>query len=100
MIDTVEYDEEKLGQLCRQHHVSRLDLFGSRVKGAASAMSDVDLLVEYEPGSAPGLLGFLAFEEELSSIFRGFKVDLVSKDGLSPYLRDEILRTRKPLYEQ
>lgn len=100
MDNTLQYDEESLERLCRQHHVRRLDLFGSQVKGAADTDSDVDLLVEYEPGCVPGLLGFLAFEKELASAFGGRKIDLVSRGGLSPYLRDEILTTRTPLYEQ
>ncbi len=98
--DTLQYDKEKLKQLCRQHHVKRLDLFGSQVKGSANEASDIDLLVEYDPDHVPGLLGFLAFEEELAELFQGHKIDLVSKGGLSPYLRDEILQTRSPLYEQ
>jgi len=45
------------------------------------------------------LLGLLSFEEDLSAIFDGRKIDLVSKGGLSPYMREEILDTRSPLYE-
>ena len=101
MVDTtLQYDEKALERLCRKHHVKRLDVFGSQAKGTADAESDVDLLVEYEPGHVPGLLGFLRLEEELKALFGSCSVDLVSKGGLSPYLRDEILRTRNPLYEQ
>lgn len=56
----LRYDEEALAKLCRKHHVRRLDLFGSRAKETARDESDVDLLVEFEPGHIPGLLGFLA----------------------------------------
>ena len=97
---TLQYDEKALERLCRKHHVRRLDVFGSRAKGTADAESDVDLLVEYEPGHVPGLLGFLRLEGELKALFGSCSVDLVSRGGLSPYLRDEILRTRSPLYEQ
>jgi uncharacterized protein len=45
----LQYDREVLERLCRKRHVKRLDLFGSRAKGAADGESDVDLLVEYEP---------------------------------------------------
>lgn len=95
---TLQYSEAELERLCRRYHVRRLDLFGSRAKGTGSVESDVDLLVEYEPGHVPGLLGLLSFEEELAAIFNGRKIDLVSKGGLSPYLREEILETRSPLY--
>ena len=97
---TLQYDEKALERLCRKHYVRRLDLFGSQAKGKADAESDVDLLVEYELGHVPGLLGFLRLQEELEALFGGSSVDLVSRGGLNPYLRDEILRTRSPLYER
>lgn len=94
---TIQYDEEALTRLCQEHHVRRLDLFGSRVKGTARDGSDVDLLVEFEPEHVPGLLGFIALQEELANLL-GEEVDLVSRGGLSPYMRDDILETRSPLY--
>ena len=94
----LRYDEEALALLCRKRHVRRLDLFGSRAKGTARDGSDVDLLVEFESGHVPGLLGLLGFQEELAGLL-GAEVDLVSSGGLSPYMRDEILASRSPLYE-
>jgi uncharacterized protein len=95
---TLQYDEEALATLCVKHHVRRLDLFGSRAKGTARDGSDVDLLVEFEPGHVPGLLGFLTLQEELADLLEE-DVDLVSSSGLSPYMRDEILASRSSLYE-
>ena len=95
---TLQYDEEALATLCLKHHVRRLDLFGSRAKGKARDGSDVDLLVEVEPGHVPGLLGFVALQEELANLL-GEEVDLVSSGGLSPYIRDDILASRSSLYE-
>lgn len=92
-------DEEDLARLCREHHVKRLDLFGSRAKGTDEAGSDVDLLVEFEPGRVPGLLGFIELEQELADLF-GEKVDLVTPGGLSPYLREDVLASRSALYER
>jgi hypothetical protein len=94
---TLQYDEEALATLCLKRHVRRLDLFGSRAKGTARDGSDVDLLVEFEPGHVPGLLGFLALQDDLDLL--GEEVDLVSSGGLSPYMRDEILASRSSLYE-
>ncbi len=95
---TLQYDEEALATLCLKRHVRRLDLFGSRAKGTAKDGSDVDLLVEYEPGRTPGLLGFISLQEELADLL-GAEVDLVSSGGLSPYMRDEILASRSSLYD-
>lgn len=94
---TLQYDEEALATLCLKRHVLRLDLFGSRAKGTARDGSDVDLLVEFEPEHVPGLLGFLALQEELADLL-GTEVDLVSSGGLSPYMRDEILASRSSLF--
>ncbi len=94
----LRYNEEALAKLCREHHVRRLDLFGSRAKGTARDGSDVDLLVEFEPEHVPGLLGFLALQEELADLL-GEEVNLVSSGGLSPYVRDKILASRSPVYE-
>jgi predicted nucleotidyltransferase len=95
----LRYDEAALVRLCQEHHVRRLDLFGSRAKGTSRDGSDVDLLVEYESAHVPGLLGFLALQEELAALM-DHEVDLVSSNGLSLYMRDEILASRSPLYER
>ena len=94
---TLRYDEKALADLCVRHHVRRLDLFGSRAKGMAGDGSDVDLLVEFEPGHVPGLLRFIVLQQDLADLL-GEEVDLVSGGGLSPYMRDEILTSRSPLY--
>ncbi len=75
-------DPESLGAFCRQHHVRKLSLFGSVLRSDFSDESDVDVLVEFEPGSAPGL-EFFAMETELSAIV-GRRVDLNTPGFLSP----------------
>jgi predicted nucleotidyltransferase len=50
-------DAQALASLCRRHRIRRLSLFGSTERGAARSDSDVDLLVEFEPGGKPGLFG-------------------------------------------
>ena len=84
-------DPEQLERLCRRSSIRRLSLFGSVLKGTDGPESDVDLLVEFEPGRAPGLLGLAAIESELSSLV-GRKVDLRTPQDLSPHFRAEITR--------
>ena len=60
-------DHETLAQICRRQHIRRLSLFGSVLAGTAQPESDIDLLIEFEPGQAPGLLGLAAIEAELST---------------------------------
>ncbi len=89
--------QEELARFCRKHHIRWLALFGSALKGTARPDSDLDLLVEFEPGWEPGLLGLAALEEELSARL-GRKVDLRTPRELSRYFRDEILRTAEVQY--
>lgn len=89
--------KEELARFCRRHHIRWLALFGSALKGTARPDSDLDLLVDFEPGCEPGLLGLAALEEELSARL-GRKVDLRTPRELSRYFRDEILRTAEVHY--
>jgi hypothetical protein len=82
-----------LAALCRRHHIRRLSLFGSVLKGTDQPDSDVDLLVEFEPGRAPGLIALAGIELELSDLLGGRKVDLRAPRDLSRLFRDEVVRT-------
>jgi predicted nucleotidyltransferase len=92
----LNYSQEKLAELCKQYHVQRLSLFGSRLKGTAKPDSDIDILVEFEPDHRLGF-GYFRLEEELSKLFHT-KVDLNTPGFLSQYFREEVLSTAKPLY--
>lgn len=91
-------DQQTLAQLCRRHHIRRLSLFGSALLGKARPDSDVDLLVEFEPGEAPGLLGLAGIEAELSALLGGRRVDLRTAQDLSPHFRGEVTRTAEVQY--
>ena len=91
-------DREALASLCRRHHIRRLALFGSTLKGTARPDSDVDLLVEFEPGQTPGLLRLAAIEAELSALLGGRKIDLRTAGDLSRYFREEVVRTAEVQY--
>lgn len=81
-----------LADYCRHHHIRRLSLFGSRTKGTARADSDIDLLVEFDSGMEPGLIGLAAMEAELSLLLGGPKVDLRTPRELSRHFRDQVQR--------
>ena len=91
-------DAEALAQLCRRHHIRKLSLFGSVLAGTARPESDIDLLVEFEPGQAPGLLGLAEIEAELSALLGGRRVDLRTAQDLSQHFRDQVLRTAEVQY--
>jgi predicted nucleotidyltransferase len=85
-------DGAALGTFCRRHHIRRLALFGSTLKGGARPDSDVDLLVEFEPGKEPGLIKLAGMEAELSAMLGNRRVDLRTAQDLSRHFRDEVVR--------
>ena len=91
-------DQAALAALCRRHHIRRLSLFGSTLKGTARPDSDIDLLVEFEPGKVPGYLGMARIESQLSQLLGGRKVDLRTANELSRYFRDEVVRAAEVQY--
>jgi predicted nucleotidyltransferase len=98
MSDRLLFDRDLLADVCRRHHIRRLSLFGSVLKGVERADSDVDLLVEFIPGKEPGLLGLAGIEAELSSLVGGRSVDLRTPQDLSKHFRSEVLRTAQVQY--
>jgi len=90
-MDSPFTDQAALAALCQRAHISRLCLFGSTLKNTAQANSDVDLLVEFEPGHKPGLLGLAEIEIALTVLLGGRHADLRTAQDLSPYFRDEVV---------
>ena len=92
-------DDAALDALCRRYGIRRLSLFGSTLKGTSRPDSDVDLLVEFQPGAMPSLFTMAEIEPELSPLLGGRKVDLRTAGDLSRYFRDQVVRMAEPQYE-
>jgi uncharacterized protein len=88
---------EEVAALCRRHRIRRLSLFGSALRGEDARDSDLDLLVEFEPGVRIGYLGLAGIERELSALF-GRSVDLRTPGELGPHMRERILREAETQY--
>ena len=86
----IPFPKERIAEFCRKHHIKKLAIFGSVLRPDFRADSDIDVLVEFEPGQTPGL-AFFAMQEELSTIL-GRKVDLNTPQCLSRYFRDKVLQ--------
>ena len=99
MPDRLFTDRAALVSVCRRHHIRRLALFGSVLKGTARPDSDVDLLVEFDPDAKPSLLDLAEIEEELSTLLAGRRADVRTAEELSRYFRDEVLREAQVQYE-
>jgi predicted nucleotidyltransferase len=92
--------QEQLERLCRRFHIRKLALFGSAARGEMKPDSDVDLMVEFEPGRAPSLWDSPGLNEEFSALFGNRAVDIVPPEVLrNPYRRKTIQRDLKVLYE-
>jgi hypothetical protein len=87
-LDAIRERRSEILDRASQHGARNVRVFGSAARGDAGPESDVDLLVEMEPGRS--LLDFVGLWQELEDLL-GLKVDLVSEGGISPYLREQIL---------
>jgi uncharacterized protein len=92
----VDLPKEKIADFCRRHHIRKLAVFGSALRDDFRPDSDLDVLVEFDPGHTPGL-AFFGMEQELSELL-GRKVDLNTAQFLSPYFRDKVLAEAKVQY--
>lgn len=71
-----------------KYHVTQLGIFGSYVRGEQNKSSDVDVLIDYK--EAPSLLELIDLEFYLTDRL-GLKIDVVTKKGLKPRIREKIL---------
>jgi predicted nucleotidyltransferase len=100
MQELIEKNREKIAELCRQHHVRSLSVFGSAARDDFDPeRSDVDLLVEFEELPYPASIdNYWSLEDALRELFAR-KVDLI-RDGVirNPYLLQEIRSDRVTVY--
>lgn len=88
----------RLAALCRRHHIRRLALFGSVLRDDFRPDSDIDVLVEFEPGKTPGYFKIYDMEMELSKLLKGRKVDLRTPGDLSRHFRQQVLDEARVAY--
>src|SRR5258708_8424156 len=93
----ISIDRDAVSAFCRRHHIRRLALFGSVLRDDFRPDSDVDVLVEFQPGHVPGL-DFVSIEREFSGLLQGRRVDMVTPKFLNARIRDAVLTSAEPLY--
>lgn len=91
----VKFDESRLAQLCAEHGVGRLRVFGSVARGDEGPDSDVDLIADFSRPT--GYFGLVRFEWALEDLL-GRPVDLVTEAGLSPFMREDILASAREVF--
>lgn len=96
----IQFEQNKVAAFCQKYSIKRISFFGSILRSDFNEDSDIDVLVEFEEGKAPGLK-FFTLDEELSEILGGRKIDLVTPKALRGEERKrEIFATAQVIYEQ
>ena len=97
----IDVDQAKVAEFCRRNHICGLAFFGSVLRDDFRSDSDVDVLVEFEPGQEPGLTALVTMENELSEIL-GRKADMVERQAVEQsenYIRKRyVLQSAEKVY--
>lgn len=96
----VSIQKKELASLCRTKGIKRLAVYGSALRPDFTSTSDIDVLVEFEKGRTPGLLGISRLERELSTLFGQRKIDLRTPEDLSAYFRHKVMEEAEVQYGQ
>ena len=96
----VSIHKEGLASFCRARGIKRLAVFGSALRLEFGPESDIDVLVDFEEGRTPGLLGISRLERELSPLFGERKIDLRTPGDLSLYFRRRVEEEAEVQYGQ
>lgn len=94
----LQIDSELIADFCLRNGIRKLSLFGSVLRDDFRRDSDIDVLVEFEPGAKTGF-AFFGMQEELAQIL-GRRVDLTTPQGLSRYIRDEVVAEAEVLFHR
>jgi len=95
----VQLPTQQIEAFCIRNHIRKLSLFGSVLTSRFGPQSDVDMLVEFQPGHVPGYFGLAGMEIELSTVL-GRKVDLRTPAELSRHFRDAVVAAAIVQYER
>jgi hypothetical protein len=98
VISKLVIPKEAIEVFCRDRGIRKLAVFGSALRSDFRPESDIDVLVEFEAGSIPGLLGIARMERELSDLLGGRKVDLRTPEDISRYFRKQVLAEAEVQY--
>jgi predicted nucleotidyltransferase len=88
---------DEIAAFCRRNQIRSLAVFGSALGAEFGPDSDVDLLVEFEPGAQVGFLALGRMRRELAALL-GRPVDLVPRDGLKERIRESVLNSAEVVY--
>jgi predicted nucleotidyltransferase len=93
-LDQIRAQREAILRIAARYGIRTVRVFGSVARGEAGAASDLDVLVDFEPGRS--LLDQVGFEQDLADLL-GCRVEVVAEGGISPYMEAGILREAQPV---
>jgi len=96
----IQIETEKIKKFCQSNGIRNLSIFGSALRDDFHAESDVDILVEFQPHCTPDLFKLIRLENELSSIFGGKKMDLITEKFLNRHIQNQVLEQQETLYAE
>jgi predicted nucleotidyltransferase len=99
MASNIKIPTDTIAAFCRRYQIRELALFGSVLRADFTPDSDVDILIDFEAGvdETLTLMDLAGMQLELSEILQR-NVDLVLRDGLKPFIKDEVLTHREVVY--
>ena len=98
MTTHISISRAAIADFCRKWGITELALFGSVLSEEFRPDSDVDVLVSFQQGRTPGFIALHHLEEELSALFGGREVDVVSRKFLNRHIRDQVIASLETLY--
>ena len=94
----LQFPKDRIAEFCKKNRIRKLSIFGSALREDFGVDSDVDILVEFEPGARVGLIRLAGLEIELAGII-GRNVDLNTPGFLSKYYRDTAIAESEVQYD-
>lgn len=92
--------KQEIALICQKWNIQKLSLFGSVLRDDFTPTSDIDILIEFQTGKTIGFLKLHQLEQELSKIFDGRAIDLVTLKSINHRLRDRILAEAEVCYAE
>jgi len=97
-VKNIDISLEKIKLLCEQHHINKFALFGSVLRKDFTHNSDIDVLVEFNPEHTPGFIKLHQIQSEISQLFNGREIDLITPKFLNYQIKDKILAEMEVYY--
>ena len=101
-MDKEELKNKLLEAVKRDEHISDIksvSLFGSHINGTATYDSDIDVLMEFTEEAHIGFFEYVRIQRRLSETL-GAKVDLVTPEALSKFIKTQVLQEAESVYER